>query len=713
MEKRKKNILILSLLGCLSAASVIYFSLFFYHDYRRELIRTEEEQLLTMARTVGKSLVHYLEQEMESMDLYFSSLESGTAVSDFQDLRQAASFFLEQKDDLYDGMVCCDSRGQVLFQEGETAFDPSFLSSQPKTAICGKKLSDRGWYEMFLSRSFLWNGLSYHITYVMNLNNIYEQIVAPVQIGEGGYSIVKDSSLDIIMHHAPDQIGIDAVYDRSRLYPHLDMEDLFSWISMQQTQPEGYSVINSYIWDDPRLPPQKRIIAYTTIQIPGEEWIVNSTLPFQELDQPLTSMLVRLGAMTALFLVFLTVFVYAMTKSLMRADNQRKEISYLKKINEGLDLLRRKDEEIQRYHRMQAIGQMSSHIAHEFNNYLTPVMIYGEILENDSTISPQNQELIHGIISSVNQASDLSRKLLDFSRQDSLGTLTEQDLTEETALAAQVVRRMAPEHVTVRVLLPDTRLMVCGNKGMMSHLLLNLCNNAFHAMEDVPGESVLTIRLESVREKDGDEDVDRAVLSVSDTGCGIPREVMDKIFEPFYTTKRSGRGTGLGLSVVQNIMNSVNGQVRIESQAGVGTTFFLTFPLITPASEIPSSEDSRGFRRILIVDDDPAILKSLSMMLQSCSVEAEYCDHPAAALSLLEKDKDCCDILLTDYAMPSLDGLELARMVRRINPRIYLVLMSGSDVSQFEYGIRNKLVDDFIPKCELAQKLLPLLEGRK
>ncbi len=716
MEKRKKNMFILCAASLLSAAFIINFSLFFYRSYQKELIRTEQDQLLTMARTVGQSLVSYIEQELTALDLYFEPGRSFMTDSHEQALYEAALDFLKKKGSVYDAMALYGPDGRLVFQEGEGNFHFSdlSLSEGDEALVCGKELSPKGWYQMFLSRSFLWQDSLYRIVYAMNLNELYEQIVAPVQIGQGGYSIVKDRELDIIMHHAPDQIGIDAIYDRSRLYPQLDLTDLFSWIALQQSQPEGQSVIHSYIWDDPDLPPQKRIVAYTTIQVPGEEWIVNSTLPLEELDQPLSHMMQRLIALSASFLMLLVAFVYFMTKGMDRAEAQRRQIAYLKEINEGMELLRRKDEELQRYHRMQSIGQMSSHIAHEFNNYLTPVMLYGEILENDDSISSENQELIRGIIDSVEQAKALSRKLLDFSRQDSYGALTEQDLVEETALAAQVVRHMAPKNITVQITLPDTSLFVRGNKGMMSHVLLNLCNNAFHAMEGKEG--TLTICLEQ-------KGPDKGLLSVSDTGCGISKEAMDKIFEPFYTTKRSGKGTGLGLSVVQNVMDSVNGQVQIESQEGVGTTFCLSFPLITPADHMPCS-GKRYFHRLIVVDDDRTLLKCLKAAIASFSsqeadetgsshcpheLHAEYYDHPAAVLSLLERDKNLCDILLTDYSMPSVNGLELAQMVRRLNPDIYVVLMSGSDNMEFEPYLKSGVIDRFIPKTELSGLLSRLL----
>ena len=196
----------------------------------------------------------------------------------------------------------------------------------------------------------------------------------------------------------------------------------------------------------------------------------------------------------------------------------------------------------------------------------------------------------------------------------------------------------------------------------------------------------------------------------SDTGCGISKEAQDKIFEPFYTTKRSGKGTGLGLSVVQTVMKAVNGRIRIESEIGVGTSFVLSFPLIEPSGLEDAKQEKRIFKKLIVVDDDREVLKAAEAMLKTFSVEVECYDHPAAVASLLQKKRDYCDIILTDYQMPSINGLELAAMVRRLNPQIYLVLMSGLDSSQFDWYLKNKVIDEFVPKTRLSQNLKGLLE---
>lgn len=725
----------LSGLGFLfSAAVIFYFICCAYGNYRQELIQTEQKQLLTMAETVGQSLVNFVEQELNTIDLYFSALETDISVPDDHGkvIEQAASAFLEQKSTLYDAVACYDCDGHLLFQEGSMDFGYQWAGQTKQASICGKRLSMNGWYEMFLSKKVTFQDSSYTFIYAMNLNELYSKIVAPVKIGKGGYSIVKDSNLSIIMHHASNQIGMDAIYDRTVLYPQLDLSDLAGWIELQRTQPSGYSVIQSYVWDDPELASEKRIVAYTTIHLPGETWIVNSTLPFQELNGPLMQMIERLAGMGTLFLSILVIFSIIMTRSMMRAENQKKEINYLKEINDGMVLLRQKEEEIQHYQRVQSIGLMSSHIAHEFNNYLTPVMVYGEILEGDDTLSSENQALVKGILNSANQAASLSRKLLDFSRQDSSVALVNVNLTADIKEAADVIRQLAPGSVTVITDIPEQQYYVRGQKGMAEHILMNLCNNAFHAMEGKKG--TLTIRLSltsppaegvlpagSPMQSDrslppgslAQSDSDMVLLSVSDTGCGISQEAMDKIFEPFYTTKRSGKGTGLGLSVIRNIMTAVGGQIQIHSEPGLGTAFSLYFLRVDQNSDSCRGTSPKNIRKLIIVDDDTDMLRSVTAMLKADhstqDIIVECHDHPAAVLSKLEKGNLDCDAVLTDYSMPSMNGLELCQIIRKQKPDIRLFLMSGVNDSQFDWYQKNQFLDAFILKSDLSKRLIPCL----
>ena len=706
----RNRILILGILGTFLATAVIgSFGVWSYNQYRRELIETEQEQLLTMAETVGTSLVNFVEQELDNIDLYFSLLETGGGESGPENAaKQAAEAFLNRKDGLYTAMACYHEDGSLMFQQGSMDFGHQWLGGEKGASICGKRLCGDH-YEMYVSRSFGWDGEEYTAVYAMDLDQIYTRIVEPVKIGQGGYSVVKDRELSIIMHHAPSQIGMDAVYDRSRKYPQLDLTDLFEWIHMQEIQPEGVAVIRSYVWDDENLAPEQRIVAYTTVRLPGETWIVNSTLPFKELNGPLNRMLLRLLGMSGLFILLAGGFVFVMTRSLMRSESQKKEIAYLKEINEGMELLRRKEDEIQHYQRLQSIGQMSSHIAHEFNNYLTPVLLYGEMLKEDASINGENHKLVEGVLDAAGQAADLSRKLLDFSRQDTGAGLMVLDLSAEVKKAADMVRRLTPEQISFRTELEEEPLYVRGKHGMAEHILMNLCSNAYHAMEGRAGS--LTVRLvktagEAIRDASADSTgTDWACLSVSDTGCGIKEETLNKIFEPFYTTKRSGKGTGLGLSVIRNVMLSVGGQIRVESELGKGTVFRLYFPLTEPETEEKKAAGHKHAVRFVVVDDDPEILKALETRLKRQRCVVECYSHPAVALAKLQNRRDYCDCILTDFDMPSMNGLEFAELVRRLDPGIRLILMSGTEDEQFGWYLKNGIIDEFILKSGLAKRL--------
>lgn len=708
--------MILGIAVCLMiSAIIIYSGVWSYRQYRQELIETEQEQLLTMAETVGTSLVNFVEQEIDNLDLYFSALELQPQTAGADGIRQAAEQFYDSGDGLYDAVVCYDSVGRLIHQKGSMDYGFRGAADTKEAAICGKRLTGDH-YEMFLSRKFLWGGELYTVLYAMNLDRIYERIVAPVKIGKGGYSIVKDSDLSIIMHHAPGQIGMDAVYDRSIRYPQLDLSDLTRWIELQQEQPKGVSVINSYMWDDPELTPEKRIVAYTSISLPGERWIVNSTLPFKELDGPLNRMLLRLMGISGMFFCLAVVFVAVMTRTLVRSEGQKREIAYLRQINDGMELLCRKEEEIQHYQRVQTIGQMSSHIAHEFNNYLTPVMLYGEILEHDDSIGDDNRELVKGLLNAAGQAAELSRKLLDFSRQDSGAVLTVVNLTEEVRAAVPMVRQLTPEKIVFCAELQDEPIYVRGKAGMAEHILMNLCNNAYHAMEASGG--TLMVRLCHM-EVGPDRSLEQmpgsgwAVLSVSDTGCGISRDALTRIFEPFYTTKRSGKGTGLGLSVIHNLMVAVGGQIQVDSDQGKGSTFHLYFPVVEEQREPDGRGSSKGssgggsssIRRVMVVDDDAQILESLEAAFSQRKWKAESFNHPAAALARLQKHRESVDLILTDYAMPSMNGLEFAAVVRRMHPEIRLVLMSGGYEEAFDWYLKNQFIDAFILKSDLAKGL--------
>lgn len=721
----------------------------YYQNYRRKAISMEESQLLTIAGIVGDNLDSYLEQKIHQIDLIYRS--EGMPEDWVRDngMRERTDFFLKENAALYnwvtvtapDGTVTRYAPGQSTMvtkigsgktdrSEDEAEASSSNAAAGAATAdshptvggsigtpdvdsksaegseanvdnehparITGKKISPvTGWYEMYIGKEIDTKEGLYQLCFAMNLETLYKNSVAKVKIGKNGYSVVKDQNLYIIMHHAKDQIGLDALFDRERLYPELDYSSMHAWLEKQANEDSGTGVIDTYDWADETHPRLQRVVAFRAIYIQGERWIVNSTLPVTELSAPLDDMMMTMIGIVFVYITLLGIIVVFVLQSHFQAAATEKEITYLKEINRGMETVARKNEEIRHYQRIQSLGMMSSHIAHEFNNYLTPVMIYAELLENDESISQENKEMIHEMLVSVDRASDLSKQLLAFARQDTGVRLERLNFTEEVQHAAGIVEQLAPSAITVHIDITEESLYILGRKGMAEHILMNLCKNAFQAMEK-------TERKELRIELKGGQD--HLVLRVSDTGCGISEDAQQKIFEPFYTTKGSRHGTGLGLSVVRNILSSIGGTIRVESTLGEGTCFIMEIPLCEEG-DADSPKRLKPISRIAFVVREEKRWKSL---VASSEKTIDFYDHPAALIDRIQKDMAAYELVIAEYTLSTMNGIELCEVIRRLNPEIRLILLVKQGGADYEWYLNNGMIDRFILTSEF-EKEFPML----
>ncbi len=722
----------------------------YYQNYRHQAISMEESQLLTIAGIVGDNLDSYLEQKIHQIDLIYRSEGMPEDWVRIDGLTERTDFFLKENGNLYnwvtvtapDGSVTRYAPGQSMMvtkigrgkstdqTDGRTdeaqparASDASAnvieQSGHPTTGgsigtpdvdsksaedseanadtehparITGKQISPvTGWYEMYIGKEIDTKEGLYQLCFAMNLETLYKNSVAKVKIGKNGYSVVKDQNLYIIMHHAKDQIGLDALFDRERLYPELDYSSMHAWLEKQANEDSGTGVIDTYDWADETHPRLQRVVAFRAIYIQGERWIVNSTLPVTELSTPLDDMMMTMIGIVFVYIMLLGVIVVFVLQTRFQAATQEKEITYLKEINRGMEAVARKNEEIRHYQRIQSLGMMSSHIAHEFNNYLTPVMIYSELLENDESISAENKEMIHEMLVSVDRASDLSKQLLAFARQDTGVRLERLNFTEEVLHAAGIVEQLAPAVITVHTDITEMPFYILGRKGMVEHILMNLCKNAFQAMEK-------TERKELRIELKGGQD--HLVLRVSDTGCGISEDAQQKIFEPFYTTKGSRHGTGLGLSVVRNILGSIGGTIRVESTLGEGTCFIMEIPLCEEG-DADSPKRLKPISRIAFVVREEKRWKSL---VASSEKTIDFYDHPAALIDRIQKDTAAYELVIAEYTLSTMNGIELCEVIRRLNPEIRLILLVKQGGADYEWYLNNGMIDRFILTSEFEKE---------
>lgn len=689
---------------CIIMIFIFYIDFKSYMTYSEVLIQQEETQLLSIARIVGDNMNNYLKQERDKIDVTFARQNDS-----LNEIHSKNKYLLDDSYPLYRGYVLVDENrniADIIVSGGAVkskrekiinGMKQVSLDKVYRAEIEGKHYSEEDKeYTLYIKKTLKVGEKLYTAVYAVNMSEIYNRIIKPVQINGAGFIYVKDAANTIMMHPYQDEIGtygFHTVHENTTGNANA-FDDLFRWSNYQKQVAEGRDVIQAYRLYNGELVPETMIGAFTKLYIQNEEWTVTAVLPMNVLSGPLTQFI------TMFLLITLIIFLLAIigTAVCMNIVRQGKEIDYLREINSGMEMIQKQSDEIRNYQRVQSLGMMASHIAHEFNNFLTPVMVYVDLLEGDDSISEENHELLREMSGSLDQAKQLSTDLLSFARQDTGAKLTYIDLRDETKKAVKIVKRLTPQKIRFESEITEEDIHLYGRKGNIEHILLNLCKNAYDAMDNAKIR-----RLSISLKKTGDE----AVLSVSDTGCGIPDETIERIFEPFYTTKGSRQGTGLGLSVVRNIVTSMDGVMDVQSSSE-GTTFIMRFPLNVEDKEKQLSRIA-SIKRIAIIYNKKIDIGRIEEIFKGSNVRVEYFDHPAAVISLIQKKKNYFGMVISSYDLPLMNGVETLKIVRRLEPEIRLILTTDEKITEFEWYLNNGYFDRHITVQDLYSELSALI----
>ncbi len=337
-------------------------------------------------------------------------------------------------------------------------------------------------------------------------------------------------------------------------------------------------------------------------------------------------------------------------------------------------------EQIVQSQKLGIIGTLASGIAHDFNNILTPIIGYTHLMREQKGRSEQDYERLSVISSSARRAKELVEQVLNFSRR-----------TEEEQHPIQLKAQIEDTISLLRASIPSTiefsldlqNQQVLASAARIHQVVLNLCTNAAQAMQETGGR--VTIKLAQTEVTADSRTLlpagRYALLSISDTGPGIAPEVLPQIFDPYFTTKNIGEGTGLGLATVQRILTSLGGNIRVESQLGQGSTFSLQIPL-TRATETTQKafvpqDLPEGDKHLLLVDDEESLVSISTEFLQGLGyrVTGFTCSHKA--LKAFEQCPEDFDLLITDMTMPKLTGIDLSQKINDIRPELPVILCSG------------------------------------
>ena len=337
--------------------------------------------------------------------------------------------------------------------------------------------------------------------------------------------------------------------------------------------------------------------------------------------------------------------------------------------------------------KMEAIGNLAGGIAHDFNNILTAIMAHAELLNLElpsEPSAPHLRESVHEIFTASVRARDMVRQILTFSRKQSVEKKRlKLDRVVEEAL--KLVRAMLPTSVELRTELKSGRT-VMANEAQMHQVISNLCTNAAHALGARGGAITITLSLANLndaraRSRPPLGTGEYLVLEVRDGGCGMDTTTVERIFEPFFTTKGVGQGTGLGLAVVHGVVQAHEGAIFVESTPGAGTLFSVYLPALAHEAEAKAamtlSPPAGTGQKILFVDDEPSVAKIGARLLERLGYQAMALTDPMAARDRLVNNPEEFDLVITDYLMPRVTGLDLAKAVWSVRPELPMVLAVG------------------------------------
>jgi CheY-like chemotaxis protein len=371
---------------------------------------------------------------------------------------------------------------------------------------------------------------------------------------------------------------------------------------------------------------------------------------------------------------------------------------------------------------MEAIGNLTGGMAHDFNNLLGIIIGNLDLLSDHARLDPADRDLLHDALDAASRGADLTRRLLAFARRQPLQP-RRIEMNQMVAGIAGLLGRTLGEHIPISLNLADDIWPVRADPAQLEAALVNLATNARDAM---PGGGRLII---ATGNRQLDEDYaathaeltpgDYVLIEVSDTGTGIPPEILAHIFEPFFTTKEPGQGTGLGLSMVFGFVKQSGGHLNVYSEPGAGTTFRLYLPRdrqgaeTAAPSEVKASAAGSG-ETVLVVEDNPGMRRVVQRQLTELGYRVIEADGAAAALAVMEREPP--SLLFSDIVMPGeMNGIALAREARARWPAIRVILTSGfpdtrlggdSDVVP---GIR--LLSKPYRRAELAEALREALEA--
>jgi PAS domain S-box-containing protein len=385
---------------------------------------------------------------------------------------------------------------------------------------------------------------------------------------------------------------------------------------------------------------------------------------------------------------------------------------------------RKLETQLQQAQKMESIGTLAGGIAHDFNNILSPILGHTELAMIELPPDSPVHHNLRYIYKAGERARDLVKQILTFARR------REKDrIPLKTSLIVKetinFLRSTIPATIDIQYVFKTEQDTVLADPTQINQIVMNLSTNATHAMQEKGGVLKVCLSDEYIGSDEANSFAGLVPghylrLSVSDTGTGISSDIIDKIFEPYFTTKDPSVGTGMGLAVIHGIVKNYGGDITVESEIGKGTTFHVLLPIIEAEVSLtiePETELPGGNERILCVDDEKAVVDTIQSMLERLGYKVTARTSSMETLETFRNDPKKFDLVITDQTMPNMAGKELAKELRSIRPDISIILCTGFSVQINEERAKEKGISAFVMKPivmrQFAQTIREVLDEKQ
>ena len=691
------KILIAALLaGLLSALLFAVYNT--YDAYTQMMIAQQQQHLLITARAVSQNLSLYLSEQLRNVEIltqtpgFLTQFHTYYETGDQKGLKEYVLSYMLSQNQGVSRLYLLDQNGDEVFRYNQYPFLESFdesvlhldqLAEGRQTGLGSAFRISPQHYGLTMVNSIT-DGSDYlgAVVSVLDMDALYQQYMAPLQ---GTVDIiVKNERGTVIMHPESEMLTFNYFRDIQGLDTLPEYESLWDMLQLQYQQEEGVAIYRAC--SGGILPEREEISAFSRMNLSGTSWYISAVMPYSQVVRMVNENLNRFAFLVTVIFVLIAssiLIIYGLQKNRQKLQI---ETRYLRDMNRTLEELHESREQVRHYQKLQTIGALAGGIVHEFNNLLTPIMGYSEFLKQQ--LGPENEyyEDIDEIYKAGGRAKEIVDQILPFSRRET--DSTQYNVVNLNAViwdALKMVRMLLPSSVRLVVKPYSGPINIYGSATQIHQVLLNLCTNAYQAMEATGG--TLTVATRRVFQDQLPEQYHPVAegefvrLEVSDTGCGIPPEMLSRIFDPFFTTKAAGDGTGLGLSVVQNILISHGGFIEAESAVGRGSRFLVYLPVTSQLPAAVAQEESGGGRTgmgsVLLVDDEVRVVRYFKRRLVHQGYQVDAFTDPEEALNAFRLNPGQWDLLIVDEAMPKLRGTALLQHMKQQNHSLRVILVTG------------------------------------